>query len=107
MLPVIAGPAGCVWRNPDMVVSPGGGRESDRHVRVAADVRGVHADEPRLVDVVVPDAREGLLQRDATLEARERRTETDVDPIAERERRLRPADVELVRPLEHPLVAIR
>src|SRR5207244_10748369 len=56
-------------------ISGSAGREPHRHVRVAAHVRRVDADELRLVHDVVGHPRERLLERDAAFEPRERRAE--------------------------------
>ncbi len=53
-------------------------READRHARVAAHLRRVHALEAGLVDREIRRRRKDLLQGDACLEPCERRAEAGV-----------------------------
>src|SRR5262249_12522294 len=74
---------------------------------VAVDVRHVHAHAPRLVDLDAREASRELLQRDAALEASERRAQAEVDAVPEREMRLGAAQhVEPLRVRELALVTV-
>src|SRR5262245_63400612 len=63
--------------------------ETDRNGSEAAHVARVHVAELVLVHAVDREAAVPLLERDARLEARERRAQAQVAPVAQRELALR------------------
>ena len=79
----------------------------DRQRREAAHVDRVDAHDARRLDLVVGSRRSDLLERDAPLEPRERRAETEVRALAEGQARLGVAQhVEAIGLREDALVAI-
>src|SRR5262245_7844234 len=82
--------------------------ETDRNGSEAAHVARVHVAELVLVHAVDREAAVPLLERDARLEARERRAQAQVAPVAQRELALDLAvDVERVGVGELAVVAAR
>src|SRR6056297_43225 len=91
-------------------LSPGPGRasDSDRKMREAAYVHGVDPNRCLRLHAIVRKPPPPLLQSDPALQTRQRRAQTEMRPLAEREHRAAvAAEVELLGAFEDLFIPVR